>query len=289
MTEGEYQDPEFYVVMMMAGALDGLNANVDTPELGAETVQKAQILHAPGQLKVTSHVLGNSTITEDGRLIPPDDYILEHADVLAVELGLITELPDDLGKKMAGMEWFTHPPDYAPYLIEFFRGVTVDQRTNSITFPEHGSGIYEIKTPKTYIHLLPLALQEEFRKQRELNDQLREERVSLVALNPRRDYQAFQYMLANRLFLEAVKDPINVRNTYQIDVQSINQGISVTGVDSFFVVDPGYDCNTLPTDEDTSLSESRLKRMVNSSLLDLTTPIFRSTVLGSVATFNPLE
>jgi hypothetical protein len=285
MTEGENQDTDVYLALILAGAVNGLKATDRSHMLSAQHIRKGHFHHAAEQYKVTSHVLGNSLIDAAGQLMPPETYIIEHADVLAYELGMITEQP----KNIKMLSFLNSRSDYAPYLVEFFKKIQIDKENQTIVFPSTNDGVYEIATPKSYRHLLPDAMQKEFEQSDVENAQAREREIAVIKLTPKLATQAFQYMIDNDLFPQAIQNPDNIANRYQINLQSLQTSIQLLDVVDSFIIEPGYNTQDTSGFENSSepLQSARLQRMINSAALQETSQQFQFSLHQSLVTKFP--
>ncbi|MEI7670411.1 MAG: hypothetical protein WCJ33_10050, partial [Pseudomonadota bacterium] len=269
--DGYIQDPNTMLPLIIAGANYGLEQEKQEHIATSSIVNNASIQHSRERFKVTSHILSNSTLRSNGTLIAPEDYITSSADKIAYELGLSDIYPE--GGSI--MNLFSGESKFAPFLIEFFKKVTITPQENaegeySITWPQTENGKYEFTIPATNIDTLPINLKEKLQNGLALNQKEKNRHVEIGKRIPR----------------PAEKHTINV---------PIND-IWCSGISQKLVIQPGYEMNNTNNIDKDSIPEgrntlewARMQRMIYSiALNDNLSKEFMSSLTDTIENGFPL-
>jgi len=218
------QDSDVLITMLLAGAIYGLSesGNKDEECIQAEQVLSLSLHHPPDELKVTSHLLNNAIILEDGTIRVSKDYIIDKIETIAFELGMI-DTPPDNSLMYALLKRF-YQPEYLPFVIEFFSKLKIQESNGefSLEFPSTSEGIYEFTTPSVDMDKIPTDLGER-----------------LAAGDD--SQELFEEM---RRYLK-IGDPMpQPEKKYRIDVRQLSERMTIVATHSKFVVGP-YELNTI--------------------------------------------
>lgn len=249
--DGNLQDQGMLTTTLLAGALYGLSNQEKKDVIPAVEVISPVVHHVKDQYKVTSHILNNSLIHEDGSVEVPNEYIKEHVDSLEYELGL-RDSPPDKSYVSALFKFFGTSSDYLPFVKQFFnasRAVRTDDGQLMIQFPTTSEGTYEFIIPAINMDKIPPELQMRL-EQGEDREGMRSEISQYIKGGDRMPKPA---------------------QKCSIDTKKLTDSLIVVGVHSKFIIE-GYDLNTLSgvrriPDSWTSSAWARYQRLVGSECL----------------------
>lgn len=242
-----FQDPDIMLSVFLAGAIYGLKNKDRGVQVKAVKVESPIVHHTRDTVKVTSHLINNSTIADDGILSVSEEYIGEHIDTLEYELGIVDTPPD--GSTASYLYRLFGMSDNLPFVTEFFKNVGVKKLDNSkfeIVFPETSAGKYTFTIPAINLDKIPLALQ-----------------LKLAAGNELTHEELQDYLAPGERIPRLAKE-------VTIDVNRLKENICVYGTKSKYVVKE-YDLNKIISTKKpngwTNAAWSRYKRLQKSSAL----------------------
>lgn len=250
--EGSSQNVELMILLLLAGANYGLEQKENDEVHKAQKVESPVVNHVPGKCKVTSHVIGNSSISANGYLVVPQDYIAHSQTKILYELGLIDEASMNVPPFLQAL---FGDADEFPYIIEFFnhiRIVETDEGDSKLEFPTTSDSVYEFILPEINMDVVP----REIRQRMERGEEIPYDEWSFIRPGDRIP---------------------SLKRKRQINVGELQDSISIIGIRSKFVV-PGYNSTTFDLDqrpENSTLPDyswSRYRRLVNSQALSSVMP-----------------
>lgn len=250
------QDPDIMLSVFLAGSIFGLKSKGRGLEVKAEKVKSPVVHHTKDLVKVTSHLINNSTVGEDGVLQVSEEYIYEHFDTVEYEIGLTDTPPDNTMGSFISR--FFGLSDSAPFVIQFLSGIKLITEKNGdlkLVFPETSDGKYKFTLPSVNLDKIPLEMQMRLAMGKELTYE-----------------ELGDYILPGERVPRIAKEVV-------IDVDRLKKNIEVQGTKSKYVVKE-YDLNKLrmskKPDSWTDVAWARYKRFINSAPLHKgMTPNFR--------------
>jgi hypothetical protein len=167
------QDPEAILAILLSGAIFGLTRKSDRNIVRAKRVSSPLVHHEKERVKVTSHVLNNSTLRPNGTLKVSNSYIRDHEDSLLYELGLLKKpITTSIHPFLRAM----FRSDNFPHLKRFFNNIRVEKNPDGkrkIIFPETSKGKYQFVIPAENMEKIPVEMQKRIRQGKKVtNDEL---------------------------------------------------------------------------------------------------------------------
>lgn len=229
------QDPDLITLLVLAGAIYGLEAGNDCDILPARMAYSPTIHHKRGHYKILSHLLGNAEVLDCGKLNLPEDYMHSKLADIFCELGLL-----GLKKPLHPMDQYaarSHP--LKEPVVDFLRAVRI--QNGHIIWPETSPNTYVCVTPEVNMNCIPRAMQQRIRSGEDVSREEMDPYVSCGDSYPQTSQQ------------------------HRINLWPLRTGLRVASISQQFIVSPGYDMNDAQGYP--SLFDARAARLVNSPAL----------------------